>query len=72
MASNQSKIMGEVTRSVRFISEFTQAKLLEYLTNPEKNYNLSQSQVREIVESIDVSVNSAYNRSMDEIIRVID
>jgi len=72
MSSNQSKIMGQVTSTVRFIVEQTQTTMMEKLSNEDNDYNLSSEQIREIVQSLEVTVNSAYQRSMNEIIRVID
>ncbi len=71
MSNNQSAIMGSVTQTVRFIIEQAQSNLLEQLTNPESGYDLTNDQVSEIVRTLEPTINVAYQRSMDEIIRAI-
>lgn len=67
----QSEIMGSVTQTVRFIVEQSQNKMLETLNDSESGYDLTERQIREIVTSLESSINTAYQRSMDEIIRAI-
>ena len=71
MSNNQSEIMGSVTQTVRFIIEQVQTNLLEDLTSPGSGYNLTNDQAVEIVRSLETTINTAYQRSMDEIIRAI-
>ncbi len=71
MSKNQSAIMGSVTQTVRFIIEQAQGQMVEKLNDSDSGYDLSETQIREIVRSLDASINTAYQRSMDEIIRAI-
>ena len=71
MSNNQAKIMGSVTQTVRFIIAQVQTNLLEDLTNPASGYDLTNDQAVEIVRSLESTINTAYQRSMDEIIRAI-
>jgi len=72
MSSNQSKVMCQVTNAVRFMIEYTQSSMVEELNNQENEYNLNEAQVSKIVKSVERSVNTAYQRSMNEIMRAID
>ena len=68
--SNQSKVMGEVTNSIRFAIEFSRDRLVDHINGGE--YELTQEQIQEICRVLETSINTAYQRSMDQIIGVLD
>ncbi len=70
--SKQSEIMGSVTQTIRFIVEQSQSQLTETLRDPSHGYDLTELQIREIVRGLEPVINTAYQRSMDGIIRAID
>ena len=68
--SNQSKIMGEVTNTIRFAIEFSRNRLIEHINDGE--YELTKEQVRELCSVLETSINVAYQRSMDQIVSTLD
>ena len=71
MPTKQSEIMGSVTQTVRFIIEQTQNQMIQRLRDNDAGYALTEEQIKEIVTSLEPSINLAYQKSMDEIIRAI-
>ena len=68
--SNQSKVMGEVTNTIRFAIEFSRDKLVDHINNGE--YELTQEQVQVLCSVLETSINTAYQRSMDQIMGLLD
>ena len=66
--ASQSKVMGSVTQTVRFIIERLQAEIAE----SRGNLSLNENQTRLLVNMVEKSVQDSYNRSMNQIIETID
>lgn len=66
--ASQSKVMGSVTQTVRFIIERLQAEIAE----SKGNLSLNENQTRLLVKMVEQSVQDSYNRSMNQIINTID
>lgn len=66
--ASQSKVMGSVTQTVRFIIERLQAEIAEN----RGNLSLNENQTRVLVSMVEKSVQDSYNRSMNQIIKTID
>ena len=68
MPTSQSKVMGSVTQTVRFIIERLQSNIAENRNDLE----LNEVQLRKIIAMVETSVQDSYNRSMNQIINTID
>ncbi len=68
--SKQSRVMGEVTNTIRFAVDYAKNSVVDHVNS--ENYELTQEQLQKICSVIEDSVNVAYQRSMDQIINVID
>tara|TARA_Y100001937_G_C7069534_1_gene307696 strand:- start:131 stop:337 length:207 start_codon:yes stop_codon:yes gene_type:complete len=68
MPTSQSKVMGSVTQTVRFIIERLQSNIAENRNDLE----LNEAQLRKIIAMVETSVQDSYNRSMNQIINTID
>ncbi len=66
--SNQAKVMGTVTQTVRFIIERLQSEIAEN----RNNFELNESQTRALLSLVETSAQDSYNRSMNQIINAID
>jgi hypothetical protein len=66
--ASQSKVMGSVTQTVRFIIERLQAEIAEN----RGTLSLNENQTRVLVSMVEKSVQDYYNRSMNQIIKTID
>lgn len=66
--ASQSKVMGSVTQTVRFIIERLQAEIAEN----RGSLSLNENQTRVLVSMVEKSVQDSYNRSMNQIIKTID
>jgi hypothetical protein len=66
--ASQSKVMGSVTQTVRFIIERLQAEIAEN----RGTLSLNENQTRVLVSMVEKSVQDSYNRSMNQIIKTID
>jgi hypothetical protein len=66
--SNQAKVMGTVTQTVRFIIERLQSEIAE----KRNNFELNESQTRALLSLVETSAQDSYNRSMNQIINAID
>lgn len=66
--ASQSKVMGSVTQTVRFIIERLQAEIAEN----RGTLSLNENQTRVLVNMVEKSVQDSYNRSMNQIIKTID
>jgi len=66
--ASQSKVMGSVTQTVRFIIERLQADIAENRSV----LALNENQTRVLVSMVEKSVQDSYNRSMNQIINTID
>ena len=66
--ASQTKVMGAVTQTVRFIIERLQAQIAE----DRNNLELNEAQLRKIVSMVETSAQDSYNRSMNQIIKTID
>ena len=66
--ASQSKVMGSVTQTVRFIIERLQAEIAEN----RGTLSLNENQTRVLVSMVEKSVQDSYNRSMNQIINTID
>ena len=66
--ASQGKIMGSVTSAVRFITEQVQATIAEKRNELE----LTDDQARKISALVEASVQRAYNRVMNTIMKTID
>ncbi len=66
--SNQAKVMGTVTQTVRFIIERLQSEIAEN----RNNFELNESQTRALLNLVETSAQDSYNRSMNQIINAID
>jgi len=66
--SNQSRVMGSVTQTVRFLIERLQAQIVEN----RNDLMLDDQQLRKIVNLVETSVQDSYNRSMNQIINTIE
>lgn len=66
--SNQAKVMGTVTQTVRFIIERLQSEIAEN----RNNFELNESQIRALLSLVETSAQDSYNRSMNQIINAID
>jgi hypothetical protein len=67
--SNQAKIMGELTQTVRFIVERLKSDLVE--GNASQDLNLDEDTLRKVIFVVESSVQDSYNRSMDNILNAI-
>ena len=68
--SKQSKVMGEVTNTIRFAVEYTKTNVVDHVNAEE--YNLTQDQLMKWCNVIETAVTTAYNRSMNQIIEAIE
>lgn len=66
--ANQSKVMGSVTQTVRFLVERLQNQIVEN----KNNFDLNDDQLRKLVSLVETSVQDSYNRSMNQIINTLD
>lgn len=66
--ANQSKVMGSVTQTVRFLVERLQNQIVEN----KNNFDLNDDQLRQLVSLVETSVQDSYNRSMNQIINTLD
>jgi len=66
--SSQTRVMGTVTQTVRFIIERLQSEIAENRNTLE----LNESQVRALLSMVETSAQDSYNRSMNQIINAID
>jgi hypothetical protein len=64
----QSKIMGAVTQTVRFAIDM----LKNDVVNNKNTLKLTDEQIRSLVALVESSIQTSYNRSMDQIIKEID
>jgi len=64
----QSKIMGAVTQTVRFAIDM----LKNDVVNNKNTLKLNDEQIRSLVALVESSIQTSYNRSMDQIIKEID
>ena len=62
--------MGEVTNTIRFAVEYTKGNVIDHINT--EDYNLTQDQLQNLCNVIENAVTTAYNRSMNQIIEVID
>lgn len=67
---SQSKIMGTVTESVRFIKDRLKNKIYESSTS--EGLDLSDDQVRKLLFVVESSIDESYNRTMTQIMNQID
>ena len=70
MSSKQSTVMGEVTNTINFVVDYTKANVIDHANL--KEYGLTQEQLQGLCSVIENSVNDAYHRSMNQIIKAID
>ena len=66
--SSQTRVMGTVTQTVRFIIERLQSEIAENRNTLE----LNESQLRALLSMVETSAQDSYNRSMNQIINAID
>jgi len=68
--ASQAKVMGQVTQTVNFMIDKVKDDIVS--NNQERELHLTDVQLKNLLGFIEASMKDAYNRSMDQIINVID
>ena len=68
--ARQAKVMGQVTQTVNFMIDKVKDDIVS--NNQERELHLTDVQLKNLLGFIEASMKDAYNRSMDQIINVID